>query len=56
MSDIKKNDLIKTRNLCNGFGFIDDLNFMNDTWEILTKYCNIYPDKQEICKKNTDKG
>ena len=33
MSELKKNDLIKPRKLCNTFRFIDDLNSINDSGE-----------------------
>ena len=33
MNELKKNDLIKARKLCNIFRFIDDLNSINDVGE-----------------------
>ena len=41
MNELKKNDLIKARKLCNIFRFIDDLNSINDGGEFESNYSNI---------------
>ena len=55
MNDLKKNDLIKARKLCNIFRFIDDLNSINDGEEFESNYSNIYPEELQLSKENTDK-
>ena len=55
MNELKKNDLIKARNLCNIFRFIDDLNSINDGWEFESSYSNIYPEELQLGKESTDK-
>ena len=55
MKELKKNDLIKARKLCNVFRFIDDLNSINDGREFESNYSNIYPEELQIGKENTDK-
>ena len=55
MNELKKNDLIEARKLCNIFRFIDDLNSMNDGGEFERNYSNIYPEELELGKENTDK-
>ena len=37
------------------FQFTEVLNFINDNGEIETNYCNIYPQKLELGKVDTDK-
>ena len=37
MNELKKNDLIKARKLCNIFRFIDDLNSISDDEEFVSK-------------------
>ena len=56
MNELKKNDLIKARKLCNIFRFIDDLNSINDGREFESKYSNIYPEELQLGKENTDKN
>ena len=55
MNELKKNDLINARKLCNIFRFIYDLNFINDSGEFKTSYSNIYPEELQLGKENTDK-
>ena len=55
MNELKKNDLIKARKLCNIFRFIDDLNSINNGGEFESNYSNIYPEELPLGKKNTDK-
>ena len=45
MNELKKNDLIKAKKLCNIFWFIDYLNSINDGGEFENNYSNIYPEK-----------
>ena len=56
MNELKKNDLIKARKLCNVFRFIDDLNSINDGAEFESSYSNIYPKELQLGKENTDKN
>ena len=53
MKEFKKNDLIKARNICNIFRFIDDLNSINDGGEFESNYSNIYPEELQLDKENT---
>ena len=46
MNKIKKNELIKARNLCN----IDDLNSINNDEEFKSNYYNVYPEELQIGK------
>ena len=55
MNELKKNDLIKARKLCNIFRFIDDLNSINDDGEFGSNYSNIYTEQLQLGKENTDK-
>ena len=55
MNKLKKNDLIKVRNLCNILRFIDDLNSINDGEEFESRYSNIYPEELQLDKENNDK-
>ena len=55
MNELKKNDLIKARKICNIFRFIDDLNSINDGGEFESNYSNIYPEELQLGKENTDK-
>ena len=55
MNELKKNDLIKARKLCNIFSFIDYLNSINDGGEFESNYSNIYPEELQLGKENTDK-
>ena len=41
MDEIKKNNLIKARNLYTIFRFIDNLNSINDGGKLVTNYCDI---------------
>ena len=55
MKELKKNDLIKARKLCNIFRFIDDLNSINDGGKLEGNYSNIYPEELQLGRENTDK-
>ena len=55
MKELKKNDLIKARKLGNIFGFIDDLNSVNDSGEFESNYSNIHPEELQLGKENSDK-
>ena len=55
INELKNNDLIKARKLCNVFRFIDDLNSINDAGEFESNYFNIYPEELLLGKENTDK-
>ena len=55
MSEVKKNDLIKTRKPCNIFRFINDLNSINDGGEFQNSDFNIYTEELQLDKENTDK-
>ena len=55
MNELKKNDLIRARRLCNIFRFIDDLNSINDGGEFESNYSNIYPEELQLGKENTGK-
>ena len=55
MNELKKNDLIKARKLCNIFRFIDDLISINDGGKFESYYSNIYPEELQLGKENTDK-
>ena len=46
MNELKKNDLIRARKLCNNFRFFDDLNSINDSGEV---------EELQLSKENTDK-
>ena len=51
----KARKLIKARQLCNIFSFIDDLNSINDGGEFESNYSKIYPEELQLGKENTDK-
>ena len=55
MNELKKNDLIKARKLCNIFRFINDLRSISDGEEFESNYSNIYPEELQLGKENTDK-
>ena len=55
MNELKKNDLIRARELCNIFRFIDDLNSINDGGEFGSNYSDICPEELQLGKENTDK-
>ena len=55
MNELKKNDLIKARKLCNIFRFIGDLNSVNDGGQFESNYSNIYAEESQLGKENTDK-
>ena len=55
MNELKENDLIKARKLCNIFRFIDDLNSINDGGEFESNFSKIYPEESQLSKENTDK-
>ena len=55
MNELRKNDLIKARKLCNIFRFINDLNSIDDGGEFESNYSNIYPEELQLDKENTDK-
>ena len=52
IDQIKRNDLIKARNLCNIFTFNKYLDSTNDGEEFEVNYCNIYPNEFEFRKEN----
>ena len=55
MNELKKNDQIKARKLCNIFRFIDYLNSINDGGEFESSFSNISPEELQQGKENTDK-
>ena len=55
INELKKNDLIKARKLCNIFRFIDDLNSINDGGEFESNFSKIYPEELQLSKENNDK-
>ena len=55
MNELKKNDLIKARKLCNIFRFIEDLNSINDCGEFESNFSKIYLEELHLIKENTDK-
>ena len=55
MNELKKSDLIKVRQLCNIFRFIDDLDSISDSGKLESNYSNIYPEELQLGKENTDK-
>ena len=55
MNELKKNDLIKARNLCNVFRFSDDLNSINDGAKFESNCSNNYHEELLLDKENTDK-
>ena len=55
MNELKKNDLIKARKLCNILRFVNDLNSINDGGQFESSYSNIYPEELQLDKENTDK-
>ena len=55
MNELKKNDLIKRRKLCNIFRFIHDLNSISDGGEFQSNNSNIYPEELQLGIENTDK-
>ena len=55
INQLKMNDLIKARKLCNIFRFIDDLNSVNDSREFESNYSNIYPEELHLGKENPNK-
>ena len=55
MNELKKDDLIKARKLCNIFRFIDDLNTISDGGEFESSYSNIYTEELQLGKEYTDK-
>ena len=50
MNELKKNDLIKARKLCNIFRFMDDLNSINDGGEFESSHSNIYLEESQLGK------
>ena len=53
INELKKNDLIKARKLCNIFRFIDDLNSINDGGEFeKSVFSKIYPEELQLKKEN----
>ena len=48
MNELKKNDLIKARKLCNIFRFIGDLNIINDGGEFESNYSNNYSEELQL--------
>ena len=55
MNELKNNDLIKARKLCNIFRFVDGSNSINDGGEFESSYSNVYPEELQLGKENTDK-
>ena len=55
MNELKKNDLIKARKLCNIFRYVGDLNPINDGGEFESNYSNIYSEELQLDEENTDK-
>ena len=55
MNELKKNDLIRARKLCNIFRFIGDWNSINDGGEFERNYSNMYLKELQLGKENTDK-
>ena len=55
MNELKDNDLIKGRKLCNIFRFLGDLDSINDGGKFESKYSNTYPKELQLGKENTDK-
>ena len=55
MNEIKNNDLIKAKKLCNIFRFIDDLNSISDRGEFESCFSKIYPEELKLGKENPDK-
>ena len=55
MNELKKNDLIKARKLCNIFRFIDDLNSINDGEEFESNFSKIHHEELQLNRENTDK-
>ena len=55
MNELKNNDLIKARKLCNIFRFVDGSNSINDDGKFESSYSNIYPEELQLGKENTDK-
>ena len=53
--ELKKNELAKTRKLCNIFRFIDDLHSINDGGVFESTYLNIYHKELQLGKENADK-
>ena len=56
MNELRKNDLIKTRKLCNIFRFTNDLNSTDDGGEFESNYSNIYLQELQLGKENADKN
>ena len=52
MNKLKRNDLIKARNIC---GFINDLNSINNGGEFESNCSNLCPEELELGKENTGK-
>ena len=55
MNEMKENDLIKARKLCNIFRFIINLNSLNGGKETRVSYCYIYPKDLVLGKENNEK-
>ena len=55
MNELKDNDLIKGRKLCNIFRFLGDLDSINNGGKFESKYSNTYPKELQLGKENTDK-
>ena len=51
MNELKMNDLIKPRKLCNISKFIDDLRFINYDAEFEINYCSIFFEKGSLGKE-----
>ena len=55
MNELKKNDIIRAKKLCNIFRLIDDLNSINDGGEFESNFSDIYSEELQLRKENTDK-
>ena len=55
MNELKMNDLVKARKLCNIFRFINNLNSVGDGGEFESNCPNIYPEELQLGEENTDK-
>ena len=55
MNELKKNELIKARKLCNIFKFIDDSSSINNGGDFESNYSKINPEELQLGKENTDK-
>ena len=52
MTNLKKNDLARAKNLRHVFRFIDDLIALNDNEEFMRSHKEIYPPEMELKVEN----